>query len=340
MINRIIKVLTNKPTDIKGPVFAKKFDEPNKQIQDLEKLLEKANENSRKYIEADIKKIKYGAIGESNVYYELKHSFMPMVCLHNLRLEYKGLVAQIDFVVITTKNIYVIECKNLVGDIVITDKGEFIRYKKNLQGKGSIKEGMYSPIVQNERHINVLKEILKDKLGYKNNLNRIESLVVIANPSTIINKKYAPSNIANKIIRNDQLIQTISNIEKDKKINWVFMQDDMEKIARCLKDYHKDIDIDYINKYCLEEENQEDSEDLVIKNNEMDEKIRYKLRGYRLSVSNRDNLKPYMVFSNDTMEQVISVKPKCIDELMKVKGFGRVKCEKYGEDIISIVNGN
>ena len=74
---------------------------------------------------------------------------------------------------------------------------------------------MYSPIVQNERHINVLKEILKDKLGYKKNLNRIESLVVIANPSTIINKKYAPSNIANKIIRNDQLIQTISNVEKD-----------------------------------------------------------------------------------------------------------------------------
>ena len=90
---------------------------------------------------------------------------------------------------------------------------------------------MYSPIVQNERHINVLKEILKDKLGYKKNLNRIESLVVIANPNTIINKKYAPINIANKIIRNDQLIQTISNVEKDKKINWVFIQDDMEKIA-------------------------------------------------------------------------------------------------------------
>ena len=199
---------------------------------------------------------------------------------------------------------------------------------------------MYSPIVQNERHINVLKEILKDKLGYKKNLNRIESLVVIANPSTIINKKYAPINIANKIIRNDQLIQTISNVEKDKKINWVFMQDDMEKIARCLKVHHKDIDIDYINKYCLEKENQEDSEDLVRKNDEMDEKIRYKLKDYRLKVSNRDNLKPYMVFSNDTMEEVISAKPRCIDELMKVKGFGPVKCEKYGEDIISIVNGN
>ena len=117
------------------------------------------------------------------------------------------------------------------------------------------------------------------------------------------------------------------------------MQDDMEKIATCLKAHHKDIDIDYVNKYCLEE-NQEDSEDLVIKNDEMDEKIRYKLRGYRLKVSNRDNLKPYMVFSNDTMEEVISAKPKCIDELMKVKGFGPVKCEKYGEDIISIVNGN
>ena len=191
---------------------------------------------------------------------------------------------------------------------------------------------MYILLVQNERHINEKKEILKDKLGYKKNLNRIESLVVIANPSTIINKKYAPSNIANKIIRNDQLIQTISNVEKDKKINWVFIQDDMEKIVTCLKAHHKDIDIDYVNKYCLEKEKQEDSEDLVRKNNEMDEKIRYKLKDYRLKVSNRDNLKPYMVFSNDTMEEVISAKPRCIDELMKVKGFGPVKCEKYGED--------
>ena len=72
----------------------------------------------------------------------------------------------------------------------------------------------------------------------------------------------------------------------------------------------------------------------------MDEKIRYKLKDYRLKVSNKDNLKPYMVFSNDTMEEVISAKPRCIDELMKIKGFGPVKCEKYGEDIISIVNGN
>lgn len=331
MISKVIKILTNKPTDIKRPVFLKEFNKADDQIQKLEQLLEKANDDSRKYIEADIKKIKYGSMGESNVCYELKNSFMPMVCLHNLRLEYKELVAQIDFIAITTKNIYVIECKNLVGDIVITDKGEFIRYYKNSQGKA--KEGMYSPIVQNERHINVLKEILID-LGYKRFLSRVESIVVMTNPNTIINKKYAPKDIASKVIKSDQLIQTISNIEKDKKLSWVFTQDDMEQIAKCLKSYHKEIDIDYISKYCIEE----DEEELIRQKQEIDEKIRNQLKSYRFEISSKENIKPYFVFNNDTMEALIEAKPKCIDELKNIKGFGSVKCEKYGEDIISIVN--
>ena len=151
MLDRFMKVLTNKPTTIKGPLFTKKFNEGNKQIEKLEILLENVQGKSKIFIENDIKKLKYGAIGENNIYYELKHSFLPMVCLHDVRIEYKGLVAQIDFIVITTKNIYVIECKNLMGDISINSYGEFIRYKKNSYGKLIAKEGIYSPIVQNER---------------------------------------------------------------------------------------------------------------------------------------------------------------------------------------------
>ncbi|MEG0873606.1 MAG: nuclease-related domain-containing protein, partial [Clostridia bacterium] len=192
MLNRFVKVLTNRPTTITKPVFTKEFNKKNKQIEELENLLQKASGKPRVFIENDINKLKYGSIGENNIYYEFKNSFMPIVCLHDVRIEYDNLVAQIDFVAITTKNIFVIECKNLIGDISVNDKGEFIRYKKNTYGKVVSKEGMYSPIVQNERHINVLKELLKDKLGYKQKLKRIESLVVIANPKTVINKKYAP----------------------------------------------------------------------------------------------------------------------------------------------------
>ena len=57
----------------------------------------------------------------------------------------------------------------MMGDITITKEGEFIRYMKNSYGKVVSKQGMYSPIVQNERHINVIKEILSNELKYKIN---------------------------------------------------------------------------------------------------------------------------------------------------------------------------
>lgn len=335
MLNRLIKVITNNPTTITKPVFTKQFNQHNKQIKELENLLKEVNQDLKTHIENDIKKLKYGAIGENNIYYELKNSFLPMVCLHDLRIEYNDFVAQIDFVVITTKHIYVIECKNLIGDITITKNGDFIRNKKNSYGKVISKEGMYSPIVQNERHINILKELLKDKLEYKNKLKRIESLVVTANPKTIIDKKYAPKEISDKIIRHDQLVNLISSVENNKKIDWVFIEDDMMNISKCLIDHHKEIDIDYVSKYSLD--NKEVEESIEVLN--IDE-IRDNLKKFRLNKSKEENVKAYMIFNNETMEEIISLMPKNADELLKVKGFGPVKVSKYGDCILNILKAN
>jgi hypothetical protein len=54
------------------------------------------------------------------VYFELKNSFIPMLCLHDIRLEYNDYIAQFDFILITCKFIYVLETKKLNGDIEIT----------------------------------------------------------------------------------------------------------------------------------------------------------------------------------------------------------------------------
>ena len=74
MLKRVIKILTNKPTKIDRLVFTKYFEKENKQIKDLEQLLKISNDASKKIIEQDIKKLRYGHIGENNVYYELKNS--------------------------------------------------------------------------------------------------------------------------------------------------------------------------------------------------------------------------------------------------------------------------
>ena len=254
---------------------------------------------------------------------------------HNLRIEYKDFIAQIDFVVITTKYIYIIECKNLIGDITITKNGDFIRNKKNSYGKVISKEGMYSPIVQNERHINVVRELLKDKLQYKNKLKRIESLVVTANPKTIINKNYAPKEISDKIIRHDQLINLISTAQKNKKIDWIFIEEDMMNISKCLIEHHKDLNIDYDSKYSLDNRKVEEHIEVI----NIDE-VRDNLKKFRLDKSKEENIKAYMVFNNETMEEIINLMPKNTEELQMVKGFGPIKTKKYGEDILNIIKEN
>ena len=45
----------------------------------------------------------------------------------------------------------------------------------------------------------------------------------------------------------------------------------------------------------------------------------------------------YYVFNDETLNEIISIKPQTIDELLTVKGFGQKKCEWYGNDILQII---
>jgi superfamily II DNA helicase RecQ len=62
------------------------------------------------------------------------------------------------------------------------------------------------------------------------------------------------------------------------------------------------------------------------------------LKDYRLRTSRAEGIKPYMIFNNDEMEKLIAANPKSKNELLKVKGFGEKKVEKYGEEILRIIN--
>ena len=76
------------------------------------------------------------------------NSHIPMYILHDINLVYKDYEAQIDFMIFTKKNCYIIECKQLYGDVLIDYSGNF--YRKI----GSRLTPIYSPITQLERHIN------------------------------------------------------------------------------------------------------------------------------------------------------------------------------------------
>ena len=78
--------------------------------------------------------------GEKEIAYRLKKANIGMYVLHDINLSYEDLNAQIDYVVITKGPCFFVECKNLVGNITVTEKGDFIR-EYIIDGK-KIKKGI------------------------------------------------------------------------------------------------------------------------------------------------------------------------------------------------------
>ena len=237
-----------------GPVFIKEDSNASTFIEKMKALSSKASGKIKEAIDEQIAAAEAGLYGENQITYELKNSGMDMLVMHDLYLEKNGLSAQIDFLVITRKHIFVIECKNLYGNIEIDDKGNFIRHIGH--GKFYRKEGFTSPVSQNERHLNVIKEIRRE---YKNNFltqglfdklfpETYRSIVVLANPKTILDAKKAPDNIRKIVIRSDQLIAHIKKIEDQDdsvKSSETEMHELLDSFIKCSKPNKSD----YAKKY-------------------------------------------------------------------------------------------
>lgn len=237
-----------------GPVFIKEESDVQSFIEKMTNLSEQAAGSLKKEIEKQIKLAQYGMLGEKNIAFELKNSDIDMYILHDLYYEFEDLSAQIDYLIITRKNVYIIECKNLIGNIEVDNNGNFIRTYE-LFGK-KIKEGLYSPITQNERHRLVLKKMrmqgqnaITRMLMEKNFEKYHKTVVVLANPKTYLNARFAKKEIKDQIIRADQLIAYIK--EQDKKVHnaEAYSDDDMLKLANYFFSKNKMGHSDYAKKY-------------------------------------------------------------------------------------------
>lgn len=208
-------------------------------------------------LEKDLRLVRAGIDGERRILYELKNSHMDMFILQDLFLEHEGLTAQIDFLVITPQRNFVIECKNLVGNIEINSRGDFTR-----SFEGGKREGIYSPITQNQRHLELIKALRKAGRSTVANLvagsstdDIYRSLVVLANPKTILNNRYAKRDVKAQVIRADQLIETIKRVNdekgpgRDKTFRSV-----TQDCAEWFLAQHKPREIDYLAKYREEPE--------------------------------------------------------------------------------------
>lgn len=326
-----------------------------------------------------------------------------MYILHDICLETNELSAQIDYIVVTRKVIFIIECKNLIGNIEINSQGNFIR-TYNFNGK-LIKEGIYSPITQNERHLEVLKRIKKEsksnfisKMLFDKYFNdNYKSIVVLANPKTVLNSRYAKKEIKDKVIKADQLINYIKEVNS--KSDLMSLSDkEMKEVADRLLALHKSNKLSFLKKYrelteLVDSYDYKNDVKTVFNNKEIinedkssvtnnidksnninniyntknininvninntvinnstgnkinnnsdiindNENLIKKLKEYRLQMSRVENTKPYIIFSDKQMTNLLEKMPKTKSELKEVSGFGEVKVEKYGDVILKILN--
>ena len=237
-----------------GPVFIKEDSGTESFIDKMKGLSSRANGKLKEKIEEQIVAAEAGLYGEKQIAYELKNSGMDLLIMHDLYLEKNGLSAQIDFLVVARKHVFVIECKNLYGNIEIDEKGNFIRHMGS--GKFYRKEGFTSPVSQNERHLNVIKEIRKELktnfltqgLFEKIFPRTYRSVVVLANQKTILNDKKAPDDIRKIVIRADQLVSHIKKIEEEDdlyKSSEKEMHELLDSFIKCSKPNKSD----YAKKY-------------------------------------------------------------------------------------------
>ena len=70
---------------------------------------------------------------------------------------------------------------------------------------------------------------------------------------------------------------------------------------------------------------------------DIDEDVVTRLRSWRLDRSREDAVPAYVVLHDATLRELAALRPQTKDELAGVKGFGPVKLERYGDDLLAVL---
>lgn len=326
IINLVSEALRSKET-----IFLKE----NSDLQDKYDALEKLNKEypNNEELLSELYIVKKGLYGENEIAYQLKKANIGMYVLRDIKLRYKDLTAQIDYIIITPVFIYFVECKNLVGNITVNEKGDFIR-EFTINGR-KIKKGIYSPLRQVEAQREVVRMIWNE---YSNTLQKVFAsknfeyyrrvLVVAANHDTILNTNKAPSDIKYKVLRADNLIRQIKYEINNRSKNDIFdSSKGMESVANTyLKLSVKDT-VDYYkyykDKFSLDKINN-NSEDLKARLIEFRKKRAYEM-----------NIPPYYVFTNDELDKLLEIRPDSVEDLVKANILSPIKIKTHGIEIVN-----
>lgn len=318
----------------KDTVFYKENSDLQSKYDALKKLNEEYPNNEELLSELFI--VKKGLDGENEIAYQLKKAHIGMYVLRDIKVKHEDLTAQIDYVIITPVYTYYVECKNLVGNITVTDKGDFIR-EFTINGK-KIKKGMYSPLRQVEAQREVIRKIwesnssaIKKFFASKNFDYYRRVLVVAANQDTILNTSRAPKEMKYKILRADALVRQIE-YDLDHRGNDEYLESKkgMEEMAQSYVDLSSKEEINYYDyykeKYCNDV------------SAPINDDLKDRLIELRKNRSNEMNIPAYYVFTNEELDKLVELRPKTIEELKNANILTTIKIKTHGEEIIKVIN--
>ncbi|MEK5038053.1 NERD domain-containing protein [Sporosarcina sp. FSL K6-3457] len=340
-LSRVVEVLKDKE-ELKSPVVIKHGTSMDAEITRLQtELAEEQLDMNRKKIEENIKLLKIGKAGEQSLLFELMNSFLPLLILHDVYIEHKGLTAQLDFVVVTRQFFLVIEVKKYYGNITVNDKGEFIR-TVNRGSRTVFKEGMYSPIRQVERQVEVLQSLLVDHDVITK--TPIRYAVAFANEKTVIDLKKAPKEIEDKVFRSDGIVSFIkAELEKNSPVH--FKDGKMQELAAYIHGQHIDkhsIEVSEEQAVSFYQEEEVpvaatlEQEPVLLS----DEELELKLKKFRKKLADETERKAFHIFTNKTLDSLIEMRPTTLEALRKVEGIGDKKQEEFGAELVAIIGGS
>lgn len=239
-------------------MILKSKDSRQEDIKELNRLLGlKITAKQRFLIEKELKCLASGERNEQNSAYYLDFSYKDSqnwAVIHDLRIEHRGRVAQIDHLLINRfLDVYVLESKNYYYGVKITEEGEFLVW----DGKGY--QAIESPYEQNQRHIQALKQTIEDRnlaprrLGFAIPINYRN--VVLVSPTSKVMKPKAATFDLSSVIKADALVSSAAKdidnktiVEAPKIVGSDTMREFGEKLARL----HRPGTINYAAKFGLE----------------------------------------------------------------------------------------
>ncbi|WP_243375477.1 nuclease-related domain-containing protein [Geotalea sp. SG265] len=244
-------------------MILKARDGRDEDIQELNRLLTLDLSGKQRFlVERELKCLKSGNSGESSSAYYLDFGFKNSknwVVIHDLRIEHRGLVAQIDHLLINRfLEVYVLESKNYFYGVKITDGGEFLAYN------GKTYQGVESPIEQNKRHINLLQQSILDRnlsptrlgvpipISFKNH--------VLVAPNARVDRPPSAKFDSSPVIKADAFATFIEKDADSRSVVSVFASaakvigtDTLEEFGQKLIRLHRPGKFDYIAKFGVSE---------------------------------------------------------------------------------------